>query len=117
MHTLNKLSRREKGDINIIELSATKYKEIGTILLKDKYGAVIENIEMSVMRGPKEAIRQIYTQWIRQDEHCSWLTLTRCLRDCELNTLAFDIEQHFDLPLPQPPTDGIIIPYFKPTII
>lgn len=101
MKYLMKLSSPSRGDIRIIEDTASNYKEIGTILLDDRNGAILAEIEKATKGEPKEAIREVYVRWIRQDENYSWQKLTQCFRDCGLNVLAFDIEQHFGLPPPQ----------------
>lgn len=107
MKYLMKLSSPSRGDIRIIEDTASNYKEIGTILLDDRNGAILAEIEKATKGEPKEAIREVYVRWIRQDENYSWQKLTQCFRDCGLNVLAFDIEQHFGLPPPQSSRRGM----------
>lgn len=94
MMSLDKLSTLF-GDINIIQESAGKYKEIGTILLDDKTGAKVNNITIASRGIPEEAIRAIYTRWMREDSNYSWVKLTSCFKCCGLNTLASEIEFHF----------------------
>ena len=96
-----KLSSPSQGDIRIIEETASSYKEIGTILLNDRNGAILAEIEKATRGEPKEAIREVYGRWMRQDENYSWQKLIQCFRDCSLNVLAFDIERHFRLHPPQ----------------
>ena len=85
--------------VNIIKETASHYREIGTLLLNDRYGTRIDNIE-SDENSQSNKMRRIYKQWIAEDKHHSWTTLTECLRDCDLNTLASIIEEHFGIPSP-----------------
>jgi serine/threonine protein kinase len=89
------------GDIKIMEESAVKYSDIGTILLKDDHGVRVDTVTEASKGDPVKAIRMIYARWIREDVDCSWLKLTQCLKDCDLNSLANRIEQHFGLSSPQ----------------
>ena len=99
MVTLENLSTSE-GVINIIEETAHAYREIGTNLLNDRYGRRVEIIESNERGNVKRIMQEIYKRWIAEDEHHSWTTLTQCLRDCNLISLASTIEQHFGLPSP-----------------
>ena len=85
------------GDISIIEETAHAYREIGTILLNDRHGVRVDALEIDENWKSQKIMRRIYKQWIAEDEHHSWTTLTECLRDCNLNFLASTIEQHFGL--------------------
>ena len=98
MSDLMKLST-VKGDIRILTRSAVKYRDIGTILLKDS-GAIVEAIRETARDNPVVAVRMIYERWIQEDEDHSWKKLAKCFRDVQLNPLARDIEQHFGLPSP-----------------
>ena len=96
------------GDINIMEESAFKYRDVGTVLLNDGHGVRVETVTQATKGDTVEAIRMIYTRWIREDVGCSWLKLTQCFRDCGLNNLANTIEQHVGLPSPQQPQKSIL---------
>ena len=103
--TLVNLSTSE-GDIKIIQRSARQYREIGIILLNDRYGERVEAIEHD-KRGQEEAIMlTIYKTWLAEDTNCSWVTLTDCFRQCGLDHLAYSIEQHFGLPTPKQHSQG-----------
>ena len=95
--------------LNIIEETAHAYRKIGTLLLNDRRGVRVDAFEMNENWKSDKIVRFIYKQWIAEDEHHSWTTLTECLRDCHLNTLASTIEQHFGLPSPVQMKEGIII--------
>ena len=96
------------GNISIIEETAHAYRKIGTILLNDRRGVKVDAFEIDENWKSRKIMRGIYKQWIAEDEHHSWTTLTECLRDCNLNSLASTIEQHFGLPSPVQ-TKGIIL--------
>ena len=101
MENLQRLIRHDEGPINIIEDSAYKFKQIGTILLNDRSGTKVDNIATSVGGNQVEAVREIYKQWMKEDVNYSWTKLTQCLRQCELKVLASQIERHFGLPSPE----------------
>ena len=105
MVTLESITTRSGEIINIIEESAATYHKIGTILLQDRHGRRVEIIEIDERWKSANIMREIYKQWIADDQHYSWATLTDCLRQCHLKTLAYRIEQHFGLP--SPPKEGI----------
>ena len=97
MRDLMKLSTSKGRHIRILERSAVRYRDIGTILLKDDTGAIVTGIEQSALRNPVEAVRMIYEKWMQENEDHSWKTLIQCFRDAQLNHLARDIEEHFSL--------------------
>ena len=96
MGDLIKLST-SKGDVRILESSAVKFEDIGTILLKDDRGAIVSTTTRTALGNPDEAIRMIYKKWIQEDEDHSWRKLIQCFKDVQLNSLAKDIERHFGL--------------------
>ena len=98
MENLRRLVRHDEGPIHIIEDSAGKFMGIGTILLHDRGGTRVKNIAASVRGNQVEAVCEIYRQWMQEDVDYSWTKLTQCLRQCGLNVLASQIEQHFGLP-------------------
>ena len=100
MGDLIKLTTSKGQDIRILENSAVKYKDIGTILLNDRSGARVRAITRNALGNPVVAVRMIYEEWTLEDEDHSWKKLTKCFRDVKLNSLARDIEQHFGLPPP-----------------
>ena len=96
MINLRKLSTHA-GVINIMEGTVTRYRDIGTILLKDTNGTIVDGIEKSAKFEPLVAVHKIYARWMRKDVNYSWRKLTQCFRDCGLNVLASNIEEHFGL--------------------
>ena len=99
MPDLSNLST-SKEHINILEETAGKYKDIGTILLNDRSGARVVSVTNNARDGVTEAVRAVYQQWIQEDEDHSWKKLVQCFRNVQLNALAKKIEQHFGLTLP-----------------
>ena len=89
-----------QGDIRILEESAVKFEDIGTLLLKDSRGAKVSGIAKTALGDQVEAVRMIYVKWIQEDEDHSWKKLIKCLRNVELNSLARDLELHFRLTSP-----------------
>ena len=108
MVSLRKLSTHN-GVINVMQRSATRYRDIGVLLLNDRNGAIVRGIEVSAKGDPVAALDMIYTQWMKEDVDYSWKKLTQCFRDCGLNSLASDIEQHFGLLSTQQSTFNICI--------
>ena len=100
MVNLRKLATHNE-DINIIQQTAARYRDIGILLLNDRNGAIVDEIEVSTRGDPITAVEKIYAQWIRGDLDCSWKKLTECLRHYGLKSLASTIEQHFGLFSPQ----------------
>ncbi|CAI8057627.1 hypothetical protein GBAR_LOCUS31405 [Geodia barretti] len=100
MGDLMKLSTSKGRRIRILERSAMKYRDIGTILLKDDTGAIVPSIQQTALGNPVEAVRMIYERWIQENEDHSWKKLAQCFRDVQLNPLARDIEQRFGFSSP-----------------
>ena len=87
--------------IKVIESTAAHYYNIGIILLNDRHGDRVSAIERSLNGRVMDIMREVYREWLSEDINCSWTTLTDCFRQCDLNNLAYSIEQHFGLPSPQ----------------
>ena len=99
LRDLIKLST-SKGHIRIVEESAVKFMDIGTLLLGDRTGAIVRGIAKTARGEQLEAVRMIYEKWMQEDKDHSWKKLIQCFRDVELNFLARDLELHFGLPSP-----------------
>lgn len=100
LSALISLSTSSGGEITVIQDTANHFKNIGTILLNDRFGERVDVIE-SNMRGQREdIIREVYKKWMREDVNYSWTTLTECFRECHLHRLAQSIEEHFGIPSP-----------------
>ena len=93
-----------EGDINIIQRSAVRCRQIGILLLNDRYGDRFDYENREKVKG---IMREVYEAWLADDPNSSWVTLTDCFRQCGLQSLARSIEQHFGLPSPQQESEGI----------
>jgi hypothetical protein len=91
---LQDLKRRDKDSVRIIERIGNRYSELGTYLLNDEHGTLLQTIETNA-NGKVEAInREIFTRWINGEgiKDVNWRTLVHALRvGPKLNTLADDI--------------------------
>ena len=96
MQDLYKLST-SKGVIRLLEETSVHYKAIGTFLLNDESGAIVDGIADTARDKP---VRLIYGQWLQKDEDHTWEKLIQCFRDVQLNYLAGKLELHFGLPSP-----------------
>ena len=103
LHPISKPNFDEMQKLNIIVKSASKYDDIGAILLKEKEGEEVGNMRAVARDDPQKIVRAIYQQWMQEDEDCSWEKLVWCLRRVRLNPLATEIEQCFRLPQRQHP--------------
>ena len=89
---MNLITLTSLKGVNIIEESAPCYREIGAILLNDKHGSRVENIELDE-RNSEEKMRAVYSRWMRESQYHSWDTLLDCFRKCRLNSLTHRIEE------------------------
>ena len=97
-----KFQGRERR-INIPQEIGTKYHDFGVLLLDDRNGARVRNMEHK-HRGDAERInKEILREWAtgRGKASVSWETLIEVLRDVELCALASEIEA-VKLPSPTP---------------
>ena len=101
------MSTQQGKDIHIIDDSASSYRQIGITLLNDTWGNRVDNIVNDKSEGVA-IVSEIYKQWLAEDKNHSWVTLTKCFRRCRLNTLAYDIEEHFGFPSPPDDEKGKI---------
>ena len=90
MVVLQKFKRKDGEEMNIIVETAPDYKKIGTFLLDDKNGRIVEGIAKALPFPLEEIMTKIYEKWLLYGG--TWEKLIQCLRDCQLNALAGDIE-------------------------
>ena len=81
----------DEEDIKIIARASVKFRQIGTMLLKDKRGNKVANIQ-SKTNNNEDAMHEIFCQWLREEMQCSWEKLIQCLQKCDCETLASEIE-------------------------
>ena len=77
-------------DIKIVARASVKVRQIGTMLLEDKHGNKVANIQ-SKTNNNEDAMHEIFCQWLREDKHPSWGKLVQCLRKCDCEPLADEI--------------------------
>ena len=70
------------------------YNVFGTLLLEDRTGERITTIAHKHMHDSERATMEILHEWIagRGRHPVTWNTLIEVLHDCELSTLAREIE-------------------------
>ncbi|CAI8034615.1 hypothetical protein GBAR_LOCUS19466 [Geodia barretti] len=91
------VSLNQLGDIRIIEESASEYYQIGIMLLNDRHGDQLAEIEHN-NRTQTAKMTGIYRRWLKQG--ASWATLCDCLQRCHLEDLADRIKNHFGIVSP-----------------
>ena len=95
MPQLYSLKRSDGGkEVRIIDRIATKYRELGTMLLNDDNGNKMDNI-VEDARGnnpTRKIIVNIFSKWLSgEGTSVSWNQLVDTLRDVKLKQLANDI--------------------------
>ena len=73
---------------------STKYVQFGAILLDDRNGSVVRNLEHEHQRNAEQINTAILREWVngKGKQPVTWATLIEVLRDIELSTLADNIE-------------------------
>ena len=73
---------------------STKYVQFGALLLDDRNGARVKNLEHEYHYNVEQINTAILREWVngRGKQPVTWATLVKVLRDIELSTLAGDIE-------------------------
>ena len=71
-----------------------EYKRFGTLLLKDKKGNKVKNIEVSERGDPVDITVEILRQWLigKGRKPVTWQTLVTCLQATSLNALADNVK-------------------------
>ena len=91
---LYSLKRDDNGsDVRIIERIGTDYRELGTKLLNDEYGNLMESIMEDARGRTQEITESVFKRWIKGKDSTpvSWKQLVDTLRDVGLKELAKDI--------------------------
>ena len=79
--------------LNVPEQVGTHFQKFGTLLLEDKTGIKVDNIEDELHGRPERINRRILQYWLQgKGLPVTWETLIRTLRDCNLNGLADQIQ-------------------------
>ena len=79
--------------LNVIQEVAPHYTTIGTYLLKDDNGAIVDGIHMGKMGNVVRTTEEIFYQWLQGGAGPTWNVLVKCLRHAGLNPLAKQIDE------------------------
>ena len=80
--------------LNIIQDVAPHYTNIGTYLLKDNDGTIVDGIRLSKMGDVVRVTEEIFSQWLQGGAvSATWDTLIKCLRHAGRNPLAKQIDE------------------------
>ena len=72
---------------------ATRWYELGVVLLDAKYQNELTIIEADIKNDAITCCRKMFTKWLNTDELASWEKLIKAVRIVQLNNVASDIEQ------------------------
>ena len=79
--------------LNVPEQVGTHFQKFGTLLLEDKTGTKVDNIEDELHGRPERINRRILQYWLQgKGLPVTWATLIHTLRACSLNGLADQIQ-------------------------
>ena len=78
--------------IHVIPSVATKWYELGLVLLDPKYQNELSVIEADTRNDAATCCRKMFSKWLNTDEHASWNKLIEALGIVQLNTVANDIQ-------------------------
>ena len=79
--------------IHVIPSVATRWYELGLVLLDTNYHNELTIIEADVRNDAATCCRKMFCKWLNTDELASWDKLIKAVRIVQLNNVANDIEQ------------------------
>ena len=79
--------------IHVIPSVATRWYELGLVLLDTKYHNELTIIEADVRSDAVTCCRKMFSKWLNTDELASWDKLIKAVRIVQLNNVSNDIEQ------------------------
>ena len=83
-------------DLNVLEEVGTHYRILGTFLLRDHTGCIVDAIEQDSLRQTHTITMKILQRWLLgKGEPVTWDTLVKILHRCKLDTLADKIHQQY----------------------
>ena len=83
-------------DLNVLEEVGTHYRILGTFLLRDDTGCIVDAIELDSLRQTHTITMKILQRWLLgKGEPVTWDTLVKILHRCKLDTLADKIQQQY----------------------
>ena len=78
--------------IHVIPSVATRWYELGLVLLDTEYHNELTIIEADTRNDAVTCCRKMFSKWIVTDELASWDKLVKAVRIVKLNNIANDIE-------------------------
>ena len=80
----------------MIKSVAPFWKDVGYLLDFDEYGSYVKSIEKKYSHNPDECCTEILIQWLqgKASKKPTWKDLIDILKDCELNTVAEELETY-----------------------
>ena len=83
------------GHMDLAQEIETDYEKFGTLLLEEKNGNKVKNIEVSERGDPVKITVEILKKWLQGKgrKPVTWQTFVKRLRDTDLNTLADKMER------------------------
>ena len=82
--------------LNVVEGVGTQFLSLGTFLLNDDTGCLMDAIEHDCLGQTHRITRKILQQWLAgKGQPPTWHVLCTTLRNCNLNVLADKIEQQY----------------------
>ena len=71
------------------------YKNFGTYLLNDKYGCLVDAMEVDFQGKCYPIVRKILQEWLQgKGKPVTWQILTQTLEDCHLKTFAENLRKN-----------------------
>ena len=72
---------------------ATRWYELGLVLLDTKYQNELTIIEADIRNDAVTCCRKMFSKWLNTDELANWDKLIKAVRIVQLNNVASDIER------------------------
>ena len=79
--------------IHVISSVATRWYELGLVLLDTEYHNELTIIEADIRNDAVSCCRKMFSKWLNTDELATWDKLIKAVRIVQLNDVADDIEQ------------------------
>ena len=96
LHELKLLKKQSGAKIEVIKSVAPFWKDVGYFLDFDEYGSYVDSIEKKCSHNPDECCTEMLKQWLqgKASRKPTWKDLIDILKDCELNTVADELETY-----------------------
>lgn len=80
--------------IHVIPSVATKWYELGVLLLNDTSTSVLDIIKADSKNDTTACCRNMFNKWLSTDKLASWDKLIKILKMIQLNTVASNVEDY-----------------------